>query len=634
MNLIVYYKNYFKNKNLANINRKYFYESNLFLFWTYGKVPNSFNIGDKNWLIEEENRRLNIYYWEFFDFSFLSSSQLQEEFLSQKKDFSKKLRMDTRNFITFLYNYYVFFRLSSKHKIYLEFYDISFYLKSVGFFFEKKGYRENFLNQDARVLLIFETNNSLSSLLKTSLNTNSVIDYNFLNFREFYINQKSFFFDTFQYLFFLPRFLFLNFESNKLHSSSTGFLKKILYKYFSKPYNGLKLYFIDFSSFLINFWSDSGISLYIKHHFGHFSDLDLKNLYSERLFIKERLFLSNLYGIDTEVGFLLSDSRYDLQDFLVRYIEEDLYLYIYKQVLLESVLFFNLEYKNLFSFFFYLRGYSSFFFEYFNFLNKFNYYIIEFLASDRQESLVRLPYNLQFLGLDLNFSKVSNFLFTRFHIYESHRSYIYNLLLDYKLLSISSDVLYDLKKNLNYEFPLISSFFLEKMNSLKERGKIRFFMSYYFFLKKYFFFFFFINNKKFLLSSDISYDFYFKEFIIFFDKIYSFVPYDSDFYYYKFFMIKNFLKITKTLKIEEDIDYSSVKLLYGSPLGSHITKRFNSKSLKLDQTFFSKVLTDSSYHSFPDSKSYYNGIFLYLKFLNYLNTYGKIFIKANNSYKK
>ena len=245
-----------------------------------------------------------------------------------------------------------------------------------------------------------------------------------------------------------------------------------------------------------------------------------------------------------------------------------------------------------------------------------------------------MPFNLNFLGLDLNFSKVSNFLFTRFNIYESQRLYIYNLLVDYKLLSFSSDVLYDLKKNLNYEFPFVSSFFLEKMNSFKERGKIRYFLSYYFFLKKYFFFFFFINNKKFLLTSGISSEFIFKEFMNFFDKIYSFVPYDSDFYYYKFFMIKNFLKITKTLKIEEDIDYSSVKLLYGGPLGSYVTKRSNFKNLKLDQTFFFKVLSDSSYSNFPDSKSYYNGIFLYLNFLNYLNTYSKTFIKINNFSKK
>ena len=208
MNLVVYYKNFFKDKNLDNVNRKYFYESNLFLFWTYGKVPNYFKIGDKNWLNEEENRRLTIYYWEFFDFSFLSSSQAQEELLSQKKDISKKLRIDTRNFITFLYNYYVFFRLSSKHKIYLDLNSISFYLKSVGLFFEKKGYRESFLNQDDRVLLIFETNNSLSSMLKSSFNGNLAIDYNFVNFREFYINQKSFFLKLFNiYFFYLDFFL-------------------------------------------------------------------------------------------------------------------------------------------------------------------------------------------------------------------------------------------------------------------------------------------------------------------------------------------------------------------------------------------------------------------------------------------
>lgn len=491
MSLIVYYKNFFKNKSLDNINRKYFYESNLFLFWSYGKVPNSFRLGDKNWLFEEEIRRLNIYYWEFFDFSFLSVSQFQEELLSQKKDISRKLRIDTRNFITFLYNYYIFFRLASKHKIYLDLAALSFYSKSLGFFFDKKGYRENFLNQDDRILLIFETNNSLFFILKNSFNIILPGDYNFLSFREFYINQKSFFFDTFQYLFFLPRLISLNAELNKLNSFSINFFKTILYKYIFNRYRSLKLYFIDFSNFLINFWSDSGISLYIKSHFGIFSSLDLKKLYSSRLFIKERLFVSYLYGVDREVGSLLSDSRYDLQDFLVRYIEEDLYLYIYKQVLLESVFFFNLQYKNLFSFFSYLKDFSPFFIEYFNNLIKLNYYIIEFLSLDKNSSLVHLPFNLSFLGLDLNFSKVSDFFFTRIYAYESHRSYIYNLLLDYKLPSISSDALYDLKKNLNYEFPLIASFFLEKMNSFKERGKIRHFLSYYFFLKKYFFFFFF-----------------------------------------------------------------------------------------------------------------------------------------------
>lgn len=613
MNFLVIYKS--KKKTPNSFNAAGIYEQGYDLLWNFFRNPNPFPFDSYFWIKEEERRAFIFEYWK--KLSILPSAKIL--------DYNSRERMkeDIKSFNFFLFYITYFFKNASVKNFIVSNFIVKIFNSYTDFVSKNKEYNSYFLKQPSVVLKKYENFKSILDKNLLSLESNYPVDFSLKIIMSEHNN-----FDYF-YLFPEP---FDKFFAKMSHQSL-----------FFRIYDKLSIY-------LIYLKDNLSFKRFFSFLNAKFFSLNLEFFFRDAFLNKKT---TNVFLFDIVESVVVSDQN----DFILK-IDPYFDLTIFNDeyaFLLSDYLFFdffefeeNLLTKESFS-------YMYDHFLYLTYENK-----LELFNSDLPNMKLSLEY-----ALDLNifFSKEISFLFSKikdinnfinyknsvsFNFLYSFYSDVFNnqeigvnlvnvyneaTLLKYSIFEQYGDSPAGLLKNLQFNPGNTRSFFLQKINSLKERGNIQKFDSYALFLEKYLYSYYYnYSNQMSLISNNFNFKSMLNK-----QKTYSssldFFGNSHCRWVFSSLSSFDFIKLSYSLSYLNLVKFGSADYALDSkenqnfkdPLEAELLNVKNSASLlKYNIDFFNKVyilsekFTLEDIFSFDEDLSHFRVDFFYITFLTYI----------------